>query len=69
MQQEQDTKGKHFDFTTLSLKESQRSGKAFGHIPATGTEEGGVVPCENALPPPPPWKSLEARFQAFVLRK
>ena len=35
-------------------------------FPATG--RGGAVRCEHALPPPP-LKALEARFQAFVLRK
>ena len=51
MQQVQDTKGNCFHRRTLSLTESQRSGFSGD---GNGAGVGWVVPCEHALPPPPP---------------
>ena len=80
MQQEQDTKGKRFFFPLKNIKPHRitmfqqiilaRSGiSSDRNGPDRNGGGGGLCLVNMHCPPPPPLKSLEARFQAFVLRK
>ena len=70
MQQEQDTKGKRFHRRASQNHNvpKKRSGM-FRHFRRPEQGQGGLCLVNMHCPPPPCLKLLEARFQAYVLRK